>query len=115
MPHSLRDYVMRVNGIFQGEHLEFDNGMNTLLPLSSIEPEHEWDSNQLRSSYFVIADHCIKCMWWVVEMTSEHSTDVAVYLGGGADGRKRLIAPSFCAFLEMYIADDYALYGNFGR
>src|ERR1700749_1877889 len=63
LPDDLREYVTRVNGILLGEQLEFDNNLNTLLPLSAIKPESEWSNREAPSNRFVIADHCISCFW----------------------------------------------------
>jgi hypothetical protein len=112
LPDDLREYVLRVNGIHCGEELEFDNNLNTLLPLSAMKPECEWWSGQTSSNRFVIADHCISCFWWTVDLNAEPRPETAVFLSGASDGKPRLVASSLDEFLEMYITDAAALYGG---
>lgn len=111
LPDDLREYVTKVNGILFGEQLEFDDNLNTLLPLSAIKPESEWSNREAPPNRFVIADHCISCFWWTVDLDAERHSETAVSLSGTSDGKPRTVATSMAEFLDMYIENSPTMYG----
>jgi hypothetical protein len=115
LPDDLREYVTRVNGILFGEQLEFDNNLNTLLPLSAMKPESEWWNREAPPNRFVIADHCISCFWWTVDLDAKHHSKTVVSLSGTSDGESRIVAASMAEFLDMYIADSPEMYGSLAK
>jgi hypothetical protein len=115
LPDDLREYVTRVNGILSGEQLEFDDNLNTLLPLSAMKPESEVSNREAPSNRFIIADHCISCFWWTVDLDAKRHTETVVSLSGTSDGKLQIVAASMAEFLDMYIANSPTLYGSLGK
>jgi len=111
LPDDLREYVTRVNGILSGEQLEFDNNLNTLLPLSAMKPESEWWNREAPPNRFVIADHCISCFWWTVDLDARRHGETVVSLSGSS-GKPRIVATSMAEFLDLYIEDSPRMYGS---
>jgi hypothetical protein len=80
--------------------------------LSAMKPESEWSGHDAPSNRYVIADHCISCFWWTVDLNAESRRETAVFLSGTSKGKPRLVASSLDEFLEMYITNAAALYGG---
>ena len=111
LPADLREYFLTVDGMED----ELDPGTNRFWPLEMVKlvSEELNDIHSDRWSYpgcFIFADHCIWCLAWAVRFGSEPlevSEPVFQVTGDKVPGR--MIAPSFTAFVEMYLANQYSV------
>ena len=56
---------------------------------------------------FVFVDHCIWCFAWAVRLDKESAAvSGPVFQVTASEVRGQQIAPSFTAFVEMYLADQ---------
>jgi hypothetical protein len=107
LPSDMREYFLTVDGMED----ELDPGLNRFWPLGMVKPVEEELSEQHkdRLAYpgcFVFVDHCIWCFAWAVRLGKDQaavSGPVTQVTGGEIPGQQ--IAPSFTAFVEMYLAD----------
>lgn len=107
LPDDLRAYFLTVDGI-EGE---LDSGTNRFWPLEMVKPVEEELSERHgdRTAYpgcFFFADHCIWCFAWAVRLDRESAAvSGPVFLVTASDTPGHQIAPSFAAFVEMYLLD----------
>jgi cell wall assembly regulator SMI1 len=110
LPADLRDYVLRVNGILGGEHLEFDHEGLSFLPLSAMCTEGEWTESESTPGRFVFADFLIRSYWWCAELDDTPKQYTQIVLSAGAHGKTRLIANSLSEFFDIYMNDHSRLH-----
>jgi hypothetical protein len=111
LPTDLREYFLTVDGMED----ELDPGTNRFWPLALVKPVSEelTDIHSDRWAYpncFLFADHCIWCFAWAVclgRLPLETSEPVFQVTADKVPGR--MIAPSFTAFVEMYLEDQYSV------
>lgn len=108
MPNDLRNYWLAVDGM----EVDLDPGLNRFWPLDLVKPVSEelTEIHPDRWAYpdcFVIADHCLWCLGWAVRL-GRTSTERSgpMYLVSGGDPPGWQVAPSFTAFVEMYLVDQ---------
>jgi hypothetical protein len=101
LPRDLREYVIRVNGIFKGEELEFGEDMMSFLPLSAMVPEAHNEPG-----LFVIVDFLISSHWWCVRLTPDVAEHTQVFVRGT---RLKLVASSLKEFLLSYMSDSKSI------
>ncbi|MGH7173720.1 MAG: SMI1/KNR4 family protein [Gemmataceae bacterium] len=107
LPSDMREYFLTVDGMED----ELDPGLNRFWPLDMVKPVREELSEQHkdRLAYpgcFVFVDHCIWCFAWAVRLGKDQavvSGPVTQVTADEVPGQQ--IAPSFTAFVEMYLAD----------
>ena len=102
LPSDLREYFLRINGVRNGEDLDFGNDLMTFLPLKSVVPESERSKTGDKSApkRFVIADYSISCYWWCAWLTTEAQATTRIFLGTNA------VADSLEEFIALYVADS---------
>jgi hypothetical protein len=111
LPADMREYFLTVDGMED----ELDLGMNRFWPLSMIKPVDEElaEHHNDRLAYpgcFVFVDHCIWCFAWAVWLGKKPSMiSGPVFQVTASDAPGRLIAPSFTAFVEMYLVNQYSV------
>ncbi len=111
LPGDLREYLLTIDGMED----ELDAGINRFWPLAMIKPVHEElsDINPDRWAYpgcFLFVDHLILSLAWAVELRNEPSElSGPVFQVTGGDHPVRQIAPSFAAFLEMYLQNPFSI------
>ena len=105
LPADLRDYFLTVDGMVD----ELDPGTNRFWPLAMVKlvSDELEDIHSDRWEYpecFIFADHCIWCLAWAVRLGKEplEVSEPVFQVTGGAAPR-RMIAPSFTSFVEMYL------------
>ena len=111
LPADMRDYFQKVDGMED----ELDPGTNRFWPLEMVKPVAE-ELSELhtdRLAYpgcFVFVDHCIWCLAWAVQLGKEPAmVSGAVFQVTAGEVPGRQIAPSFTAFVEMYLANQYSV------
>lgn len=111
LPADVRAYFLTVDGMED----ELDPGTNRFWPLGMVKPVEE-ELSEIhgdRFAYpgcFVFMDHCIWCFAWAVLLADKPaavSGPVFQVTAGETPGRQ--VAPSFAAFIEMYLADQYSV------
>ena len=107
LPRDLREYVIRVNGIFKGEELEFGADMMSFLPLSAMVPESQWSNDHNEPGIFVIVDYLISSYWWCVRLTPDGGEHTQVFVRGT---RLKLVASSLEEFLLAYMSASKAIH-----
>jgi SMI1 / KNR4 family (SUKH-1) len=107
LPRDLREYVIRVNGIFKGEELEFGEDMMSFLPLSAMVPEAQWSKYHNEPGLFVIVDFLISSHWWCVRLTPDIAERTQVFV---RSTRLKLVASSLEEFLLAYMSDSKAIH-----
>lgn len=111
LPDDLREYFLTIDGMED----DLDAGFNRFWPLEMVKPVHEelTDINPDRWAYpgcFLFADHCIWCFAWAVELRNESSKlSGPVFQVTGGDYPVQQIAPSFTAFMEMYLQNPFSI------
>jgi hypothetical protein len=105
MPSDLRDYFLRLNGVEEAPELF------RFWPLGEVRPV-DLESFRVpdREHYFLIADYLIESFYY------------AIYLGNKPELQNWVVIPcmphqpfvaiTFTAFLELYLVDAPALYGQ---
>jgi hypothetical protein len=112
MPADLREYFLLVDGMED----ELDPGMNRFWPLAMIKrvSDELTDTHSDRWAYpdcFLFADHCIWCSGWAVRLGAESlNVSDAVFLVTAGNIPGEIIAPSFTAFVKMYLEDQYFIF-----
>jgi hypothetical protein len=109
LPADLRSYVTRVNGIFQGESLEFDHEGMSFLPLSAMCAETEWTESGARPNMFVFADFLIRSHWWCAALDEKPHEHTRIFLGG-CGTKNHLVASSLAEFIDLYMNDHGCIY-----
>jgi hypothetical protein len=107
LPLDIREYFIRVNGISNGEHLEFGDDMMSFLPLSAMVPEAQWSDNHNEPGVFVFVDYLINSYWWCVRLTPDVAEHTQVFVRGT---RLKLVASSLEEFLRAYMSDSKAIH-----
>lgn len=109
LPDDLRAYFLTVDGMED----ELDPATNRFWPLGMVKPvEEELSEQHTRDRFaypgcFVFADHCIWCFAWAVRLGKEPvAVSGPVFQVTASEVHGRQIAPSFTAFVEMYLADQ---------
>jgi hypothetical protein len=111
LPNDLREYFLTVDGMED----ELDPGTNRFWPLEMVKPvSHELtEIHSDRWSYpdcFIFVDHCIWCLAWAVKLSNESLAEsLPVFQVTASDSPGQEIAPSFTAFIEMYLADQHSV------
>jgi hypothetical protein len=77
--------------------------------LREVQPVNSYKGGRYGNieSVFLFADYMTWSWGYGLDLQSE---GVPVYLYGGRDGRPNRVASSFEEFIELYIADDAAIY-----
>lgn len=112
-PWDFREYFLRLNGVDE------DDQLFCFWPLSSLarleNARFKWPAGTLNfpgsDSYFVFADFLIECMYHAIYLGDDPSLQNRVILPDFPN--QPVIAPNFSNFLEIYLADAPAIYGNF--
>jgi hypothetical protein len=109
VPDDMRAYFLAVDGMQD----ELDPGMNRFWPLEMVKPVEEElsERHKDRLAYpgcFVFVDHCIWCLAWAVRLSKESSSGPVVQVTA-SEIPGRQIAPSFTAFVEMYLGNQYSV------
>ena len=108
LPTDMREYFLTIDGMED----ELDPGLNRFWPLQMVKPvaDELTERHKDRLAYpgcFVFVDHCIWCLAWAVRLGREPSpVSGPVFQVTASDIPGRQIAPSFTAFVEMYLADQ---------
>ena len=108
---DLRAYFLTVDGMED----RLDPGLNRFWPLGMVKPVEEELSDQHgdRFAYpgcFVFVDHCIWCFAWAVRLGKEPAAESGpVFRVTASEVHGQQIAPSFTAFVEMYLANQYSV------
>ena len=111
LPDDLRAYFLTVDGMED----ELDPGTNRFWPLGMVKPVEEELSEQHQDwlaypGCFVFVDHCIWCFAWAVRLGKEPAAvSGPVFQVTASEVHAQQIAPSFTAFVEMYLADQYSV------
>jgi hypothetical protein len=109
LPTDLRRYLLKVNGILNGEVLEFDHEGISFLPLSAMCRQDEW-AEPGESDRFVFADFLIRSHWWCVALDDRPHEETRIYIGGGLSAQNRLVAGSLSEFFHLYMNDHMSIY-----
>jgi SMI1 / KNR4 family (SUKH-1) len=107
LPRDLREYVTRVNGMLNGEQLEFGDDFMSFLPLSAMMPEAEWSKHYSEPDLFVIADFLISSYWWCVRLTPHVSEHSQIFVRGT---KLALVASSLEEFLLAYMSGSKTIH-----
>jgi hypothetical protein len=111
LPTDMREYFLTIDGMED----ELDSGLNRFWPLHMVKPVEDelTEIHEARMAFpgcFVFVDHCIWCFAWAVRLGREPSpVSGPVFQVTGSEIHGRQIAPSFTAFVEMYLADQYSV------
>jgi SMI1 / KNR4 family (SUKH-1) len=107
LPQDLREYVTRINGMLNGEQLEFGNDLMSFLPLSAMMPEAQWSKHYNEPDLFVIADYLITSYWWCARLTPHVSEHSQIFVRGT---KLALVASSFEEFLLAYMSGSKTIH-----
>jgi hypothetical protein len=111
LPSDMRAYFLTVDGMED----ELDPGTNRFWPLAMVKPVEEElsEGHKDRLAYpdcYVFIDHCIWCFAWAVRLDKEPAgVSGPVFQVTASEVHGQQIAPSFTAFVEMYLADQYSI------
>jgi hypothetical protein len=111
LPADMREYFLTVDGMED----ELDPGMNRFWPLQMVKAVED-ELSEIhgdRWAYpgcFVFVDHCIWCFAWAIRLGREPSVASGpVFQVTANEVPGRQIAPSFTAFVEMYLKNQYSV------
>jgi cell wall assembly regulator SMI1 len=111
LPADMRAYFLTVDGMED----ELDPGFNRFWPLGMVKPVEEElpERHEARLAYpgcFVLMDHMIWSHACAVRLGEEQAAVSGPVLQVRTDDvSERQIAPSFTAFVEMYLADQFSI------
>ena len=111
LPADMRAYFLTVDGMED----ELDPGFNRFWPLGMVKPAEKElsERHEARLAYpgcFVFIDHMIWSHAWAVRLGECQATvSGPVYQVRPDEISKRQVAPSFTAFVEMYLADQFSI------
>lgn len=108
LPADMREYFLTVDGMED----ELDPGTNRFWPLAMVKPvaEELSEHHKDRLAYpgcFVFVDHCIWSLAWAVRLGNVPAVmSGPVFQVTASEYPGHQIAPSFTAFIEMYLANQ---------
>jgi len=111
LPADMREYFLTIDGMED----ELDPGTNRFWPLHMVKPVEDelTERHKDRLAYpgcFVFVDHCVWCFAWAVRLDRDPSpVSGTVFQVTASEVPGRPIAPSFTAFVEMYLSDQYSV------
>jgi cell wall assembly regulator SMI1 len=101
LPDDMRRFFRATDGTRVPLHPGCDHDGFEFYRLCDITPddEHPWAMN--------IADYLMLSWWYAVDLTGAGGVGIGtVYLLGAEGGTPLVVAPSFGAFLELYVNED---------
>ena len=115
-PTDFRDYLLRVNGMFQAGGQDCDENGFAFWPLArikSVRAEYAEHSNPLPEvqnpdGYFVFVDYLQWCWAYAICLDARPSDGGRIITVGKLPSK--VVAGSFTEFVDLYLRDAYALY-----
>ena len=114
LPQDMRDYFLAVDGMEEVDTMT--GNFFFFWPLHAVKtvseelgPEAQAgiiESNQ----YFLFADYCLWCWGYAIRLTNNPTGDNSVFCTGSSLDNAGVVAGSFTEFVELYLADDAAIY-----
>lgn len=116
VPADLRDYFLELNGLAHGwQNDEDPNGfafwqLSRVTPVALVKRQHPHLPPVPESErYFLFADYLQWSWAYAIRLTRESSASSSIIIVGKEP--LVVVAPSFSAFVDLYIADAPQLYG----
>ena len=75
---------------------------------SAIPRQGDISHYDISKKEFVIVDYMQYCWWYTIDLSDRDAVHTPVGISGTL--QNQIIAPSFSAFIDLYLSDDRALY-----